>query len=288
MRTTASPTLFASDLAMPEAPRWRHGRLYLSDMQAHQVVVLDGVTGERLSAWSLGQRPGGLGWARDGTMYVVGMDSRELLSRTADGFEHAADLSPFGPFANDMVIDGHDRAYIGMFGLGTGSTAAERVTNATTTPLVMVDLAASAAPAPRVVAENLLLPNGMVVTADETRLIVAESGAKLLTEFTIAADGSLSGRRVWAELTCLPDGICLDQEECVWAASPMQPGVFQRIAEGGEVVDSIESQGAAFACALGGETGRTLFLLEVVRGAPGAAPGQVRAVTVRSAAAGIL
>ena len=56
-------------------------------------------------------------------------------------------------------------------------------------------------------ADDLAFPNGMLVTDDST-LIVAESYAKRLTAFDIAADGSLSHRRVWADLQGgVPDGI---------------------------------------------------------------------------------
>jgi len=56
--------------------------------------------------------------------------------------------------------------------------------------------------------------------AGEKTLIVAESYARRLTAFEIAADGSLSNRRVWADLyDGVPDGICLDAENAVWGVA---------------------------------------------------------------------
>jgi sugar lactone lactonase YvrE len=59
----------------------------------------------------------------------------------------------------------------------------------------------------RQVADYLQFPNGMAVTPDNSTLIVAESYAKQLTAFDIAADGDLSNRRIWAEVDGYPDGI---------------------------------------------------------------------------------
>ena len=106
--------------------------------------------------------------------------------------------------------------------------------------------------AARQVADGIAFPNGMAVTPDNSTLIVAESYGKRLTAFDIAADGSLSNRRVWADLgDGVPDGICLDAEGAVWYADvPNQRCV--RVREGGEVLQTIELDRGCFACMLGG------------------------------------
>jgi sugar lactone lactonase YvrE len=113
-----------------------------------------------------------------------------------------------------------------------------------------------------VVAGDLDFPNGMAITPDGTTLIVAESTGRRLTAFTIAANGSLSDRRVFADgLDGPPDGICLDDDGAVWAAMTLAHQ-FERIVAGGEITDRIDvDDRTAIACALGGEDGRTLFLL---------------------------
>lgn len=114
----------------------------------------------------------------------------------------------------------------------------------------------------REVGGDLSFPNGMAVTPDNARLIVAESYAGRLTAFDIAADGSLSNQRVWADLGdgAAPDGICLDEEGAVWYADvPNQRCV--RVREGGAVVQTIHLDNGCFACALGGVDGRTLFMV---------------------------
>jgi sugar lactone lactonase YvrE len=115
--------------------------------------------------------------------------------------------------------------------------------------------------AARQVADGLAFGNGMVVTPDNATLIVAESYGDKLTAFDIAADGSLSNRRVWATLGGgHPDGICLDAECAVWYGDvPAKRCV--RVREGGEVLQTIGLDRGCFACMLGGADRRTLFLM---------------------------
>jgi sugar lactone lactonase YvrE len=112
----------------------------------------------------------------------------------------------------------------------------------------------------RRVAGGVAFPNGMAVTPDNSTLIVAESYGRRLTAFDIDADGGLGAGRVWANLgEGTPDGICLDAEGAVWYADvPNRRCV--RVREGGEVLDTVEVDRGCFACMLGGDDGRTLFI----------------------------
>ena len=79
----------------------------------------------------------------------------------------------------------------------------------------------------------LPFPNGMAVTPDNTTLIIAESHGKTLTAFDIGRDGSLSNRRVWADLGGgVPDGICIDAHNGVWYADVPNKRCV-RVREGG-------------------------------------------------------
>ena len=109
-------------------------------------------------------------------------------------------------------------------------------------------------------ADGVAFPNGMAVTPDNSTLIVAESYGNKLTAFDIAADGSLSNRRVWADLgDGVPDGICLDAENAVWYADVPNKRCV-RVREGGEVLQTIDLDRGCFACMLGGADRRTLFM----------------------------
>ena len=113
----------------------------------------------------------------------------------------------------------------------------------------------------RRVADGIAFPNGMAITPDNSTLIVAESYARRLTAFDIAADGGLSNRRVWADLDDgVPDGICLDNDNAVWYADvPNRRCV--RVREGGKVLQTIDLDRGCFACMFGGPDRRTLFLI---------------------------
>ncbi len=143
----------------------------------------------------------------------------------------------------------------------------------------------------RVVADELAFPNGTVITPDGGTLIVGETRAARLTAFDIAADGSLSGRRLWAQLdNAVPDGICLDAEGAIWVASPRSAEVL-RVREGGEVTRRIGVSTQAFACMLGREDRRTLFILTAETANPeearGKASRRVEAIEVDVPGAGL-
>ena len=251
-------------LAFPEGPRWRAGKLYFSDMHAHQVLAI-GMSGPCEVICEVPGQPSGLGWLPDGRMLVVSMKDRKLMRRDPDGLKTVADLSKLAPFdCNDMVVDARGRAYVGNFGFDLYANETPRATT-----LVMV----SPDGATRVVAEDLMFPNGMVITPDGKTLIVGETFAARLTAFDIAADGSLANRRVWADLgTSPPDGICLDAENTIWVACPTKSEVI-RVKQGGEVIERIKVETDAFACMLGGAGGRVLFIAT----APNSDPQKCRA-----------
>jgi sugar lactone lactonase YvrE len=277
------PRVLLDDLVFPEGPRWHDGRLWFSDMHAHEVVAVD-ESGARETIAEVERSPSGLGWLPDGRLLVVSMEDRRVL-RLEDGrLVEYADLSALAPFhLNDMVVDARGNAYVGNFGfdLHGGARLAR-------TCLILVTPDGAA----RVVAENLAFPNGAVVTPDGATLIVAESFAKVLTAFDVAPDGRLANRRTWASLAFTPDGIALDADGCVWAAHPVTPGGFARVAPGGGVRERIDlPDRAGFACALGGADRRTLFLLEAFGASPHDAPrrgnGRIRSVRVAVPGVGI-
>jgi sugar lactone lactonase YvrE len=141
-----------------------------------------------------------------------------------------------------------------------------------------------------VAAGDLLFPNGTVITPDGRTLIVGESGAARLTAFSIAADGSLGERRVWAAVdNAVPDGICLDAEGAIWVASPVGNEVL-RVREGGTVVERLTVSTVPFACMLGGPDRRTLFVATAETHQPEDArakrSGRIEIATVAVAGAG--
>jgi sugar lactone lactonase YvrE len=242
---------FLTDLCVGESPRWHDGRLWFSHWRAEaaQIVAVD--PDGKLEVIAPGPKVAGfcLAWLPDGRLLVTG--ERELLRLEPNGsLVTHADLSslPIGP--NEVVVDGRGNAYVNCVGFAFGREAFKPGAIGLVTPDGTV----------RTVAEDIRFPNGMVVTPDGSTLIVAESWTRVLTAFDIQPDGSLSNRRVWANVS--GDGICLDAEGAIWA-QVLDEGkaACVRVREGGEVLDRIDLDRACFASALGGPDGHTLYLM---------------------------
>jgi sugar lactone lactonase YvrE len=248
-----------SGLCFPEAPRWRGGRLFFSDMHAHWVMSVD-EAGESERIVEIEQQPSGIGWRPDGTMLIVSMIDRKVVALKDGELRTVADLSHLATWhCNDMVVDRKGRAYVGNFGFDLHAPGVELTPDVMPTlrkaDLVLIDVNDQA----RVVASELAFPNGTIITPDGGTLIVAETMVGRLTAFDIAADGSLHNRRTWAQLENVsPDGICLDAAGGIWVASPFSNECL-RVEEGGSVTHRITTDQGCFACMLGGADGRTLF-----------------------------
>lgn len=255
--------VIADGIYFGEGPRWRDGRLWFSDFYAHAVKSVS-ETGDIRTEFEIDDQPSGLGWLPDGSMLIVGMTKRQVLRRSSDGVISVhADLSHIATYhCNDMVVDASGRAFVGNFGFNLDEAMATRpvddvIANHATAKLACV----SASGTVRVAADEMHFPNGSVITPDGKTLIVGETVGFCLTAFDIADNGALSNRRVWAPtLPRIPDGICLDADGAVWFANPMGPECV-RIAEGGEVLEVIDTGQTCFACMLGGDDGKTLFML---------------------------
>jgi len=255
-------TTLLEGLRFPEAPRWHQGRLWFSDFFRQEVIAFN-AQGEMEVQFKLADSPSGLGWRPDGTLLVVSMHDQRLLAWRGAGsaLEIVADLSAHagGP-CNDMVVDAHGRAYVGNFGFDLYAREEAR-----STALLRVDPDGSV----HRVASDLWFPNGMVITPDGRTLIVAETFRNRLSAFRIAPDGGLSERRVFAELPGVyPDGICLDAEGAVWLADARGNAVLRVVEGQSEVARLSTGSHQSYACALGGEDGRTLFVCT----APGVGP----------------
>jgi sugar lactone lactonase YvrE len=252
-----------------EAPRWHNGRWWVSDFYRHVVLTVDedGRTEEILEVEG---QPSGLGWMPDGSLLVVSMRDRRILRRAPDGAVKVhADVSEHCVgHLNDMVVDRHGRAYAGHFGFDLMAFA-----DPAPASLLRVDPDGTSS----VAADELLFPNGSVITPDGRTLIVGETAGARYTAFTIAGDGSLTDRRIWAqvapapELTTLeevlaqlefgPDGCALDAEGHIWSADEAGARCV-RLARGGAIADEIVAPDGlnCFACMLGGDDGRTLLI----------------------------
>ncbi len=280
-------TALIDGLSFAEGPRWHEGRLYFSDMYAHRVLAV-GMDGAAETVAHVPGRPSGLGFLPDGRMLIASMTDRKILRREHDGtLAQHADLWALAPWhVNDLLVDEDGRAWVGNFGFDLHGGA-----EACLTGLICVEADGTA----RVAAEGLGFPNGMALTPDGQTLIVAESTMNRLSAFLVK-DGRLGERRTWAafgdpptttnvaealaQVDVVPDGICLDAVGAVWVADAVH-GRLIRVAEGGAILEELRPPGmGVFACMLGGEDGRTLFIC--------AAPTHVESVVMVERRAAIL
>jgi sugar lactone lactonase YvrE len=245
-------TLLAG-LGFGESPRWKHGRLWFCNWGSQDIVAVDlAGKSETMARMPTPSFPFCIDWLPDGRLLIVSGPERLLLRKELDGslVTHADLRSLAEQSCNEIVVDGRGNVYVNGGGLDRPDQKPAGII-----ALITPDGAV------RQVADGLAFPNGMAVTPDNSTLIIAESFAKRLTAFDIAADGSLSNRRVWASLgDGVPDGICLDAENAVWYAdTPNQRCV--RVREGGEVLMTIQVDRGCFACMLGGPKKKTLFIM---------------------------
>jgi sugar lactone lactonase YvrE len=241
-------------LVVGESPRWHAGRLWFSNWGAQEIIAVDVQGRSEVMARVPTTVPFSIDWLPDGRLLIVSGPEAHLLRQEPDGsLVKYADLSGLAKGWNEIVVDGRGNTYVNGsdYTFGPGEPFVPGVI-ALVTPDGSV----------RQVADDIHFPNGMVVTPDNSALIVTESFAARLTAFDIGADGSLSNRRVWAELGQGGDGMCLDAEGAIWtpAFKDGRPGC-NRVREGGEVLERIELDQFCFACMLGGEDGKTLFML---------------------------
>jgi sugar lactone lactonase YvrE len=240
-------------IAFGESPRWHAGRLWFADWGAEQLIAVD-LAGNSEVVTRVQSFPFCIDWLPDGRLLIVHSRNRLLLRQEPDGtLVTHADLSSLSSGSwNEIVVDGRGAAYVNCagFDLMAGEKFAPGLI-----ALIAPDGSA------RQVADGIAFPNGMVVTPDNSTLIVAESYASRLTAFDIAADGSLSNRRVWASVgKDAPDGICMDAEDAVWYATVPNTRCV-RVRQGGEVLQTIDLDRGCFACMLGGADRQTLFLV---------------------------
>lgn len=248
-----SPELLIGGLDFGEGPRWHDGVLWYSDFFQHRVYTVS-TDGKRETVLDLGsEQPSGLGWLPNGDLLVVAMLKRQLVRYDGQKTSVHADLSDIATWhCNDMVVSDSGVAYVGNFGYDYGSDAEPKT----------ADLAAVFPDGRKIVATtNLNFPNGCVITPDDKTLIVGETFSCRYSAFSILPDGKLSEGRLWAEMPGrLPDGCTLDSENGIWFADAFSTQVV-RVVEGGEITDVIDLPQRTFACMLGGNDGKTLFIL---------------------------
>ncbi|RWC65774.1 MAG: SMP-30/gluconolactonase/LRE family protein [Mesorhizobium sp.] len=244
--------LIATGLAFGESPRWHDGRLWVCNWGTGEIIAVDEGGKSEVMLTIPAVLPYSIDWLPDGRLLVIAGREGLLLRQEADGsLVTHADLRSLSKSPwNEIVVDGRGNIYVN--GGGPAPAAGEHFGPGT---IVLITPEGTIGQ----VADSIAFANGMAVTPDNKTLIIAESHASRLTGFDIAADGTLSNRRVWAALDGYPDGICLDAEGAAWYADVPNKHCV-RVREGGDVLQTVTADRGCFACMLGGADRKTLFI----------------------------
>jgi len=281
--TSAKPHTIHDGGRYFEGPRWHDGRLWFVDCMERTLLSL-GTSGEcEQHAKFDDDTPCGLGVLPGGRLIVLTMFRKRLLAYSNGALSPYADLSDIATGTiDDMIVDGLGRAYVGDLGFDLPPKGDHGAVGRII--LVMPDGAR------RVVADGLRFPNGIAVSPDNDRLVVAEMGGACLADYDIAPDGGLKLRGRFGAVKS-PDGICLDADGAVWVAA-FEEDAFIRLDREGRELQRVEVPGRrALACVLGGPKRRTLFCLSAATSyeelRQGKSSSRIDVVDVEIAGAGI-
>jgi len=246
-----------------EGPRWHEGRLWFSDFYRHRVSSIKPDGSDERVEFALETQPSGLGWLPDGDLVVASQLDRALV-RVRDGVASTlCDLSPhFGFWANDLVTSAQGVSYVGNFGFDLDLVIRDEGVEGLSVERALTNVVVVGADGEILqVVPDFVFPNGSVITPDDKTIIIAETLAFRLSAFDIAPDGTLSNRRVWAQLDFVAiDGICLDAEGQIWVANALGTQCL-RVKEGGEITATASASQTTFACMLGGDGRDQLFIM---------------------------
>lgn len=248
--------LIDKDIEWGEGPRWHDGFLYFSDIMGKKIMKTD-LAGHAEKVVDVPGMPSGTGFLPDGRLLVVSGAEGKLYTEENGVLAEYADLyadleGTVG--VNDMVVSKGGNAYVGCYGYDItkykGGPASGWIA------LVAPDRKV------RKAGEEIMCPNGMVITPDGNTLIAADTIAKLLIAWRIGTDGTLSARRVFAQLADGPDGISIDAQGAVWAALPHMKQIV-RVLDSGKITHRVKLLHRPLACMLGGKDRSTLFIVTV-------------------------
>ncbi len=255
MQSTSAKTLIdvQCGLKFAKSPLWIDQKLLFLDVH-DRCIKSAGLDGTLETVRALPYLPGGFGVRADGELIVGDACHRKVYRWASAGPKQVADLAKLAGFClSDGIVDSRGGMYVGDVGFDFLDPLVDPVPNG-----VIVYIGADGKSS--VVARDLFLPSGMVITDDNETLILAETLGHRLTAFKIEDDGSLKNNRVWAQFEddVKPEGICLDLEGAIWVAGAEARAL--RVRQGGEIDQQVTTERPVFATAFGGPKRRHLFL----------------------------
>lgn len=261
-------TQLANGLLFSESPRYLSGLVYISDMAGRVIYTINPSSGEKTVLREVENQPNGMCFAPDGSLIWSSMFDAKLYRRDASGEDtlYAVMSGVMTGYCGDMAIDSAGRVYL-------DDTGARVLHGEQPLPgrLLIIETDGSV----KVAEENILFPNALFIGIDGKALYCAETFGYGLLKWDIGAGGKISNRqKVWSPATISPtgevgntahgligiDGGCMDGEGGMWL-SLLGLEKFIRLDQEGNITHEIHVKGHATACILGGDDGRTLFLV---------------------------
>jgi sugar lactone lactonase YvrE len=219
-----------------EGPRWHRDRLWFVDCMNRTLLSIAPSGKCEQHAKFEDDTPCGLGVLPDGKLIVLTVFRKRLMIYADGELSLYADLSAIARGTiDDMIVDGSGRAYVGDLGFDLPPPPDRGAVGR----IILVTPEGET----RVVADGLRFPNGIAVSADDRRLVVAEMDGECLADYDIEADGGLNFRSRFGTMKS-PDGICLDRDEAVWVAS-FDEAAFIRVSRDGRELQRIKCPAVA-------------------------------------------
>jgi gluconolactonase len=177
---------------------------------------------------------------------IVKLDfSSAMLTTVVDNYNGKTFNSP-----NDIVVRSDGTIYFTDpdFQLGSRTSATGKKGIYRVSPAAQVSL----------VDDTFAEPNGVTLSPDESVLYVADYNGNVVRTFSVAADGSTSGRKDFVTVTT-PDGFAVDCAGNLYVASGT-PGVIQVYSPSGTKLGSVTVVASLSNMAFGGSDGKTLYI----------------------------
>lgn len=261
-------TPITDGLLFGESPRYKDGFIYISDMIGCTIYKIDPSSGEKKKLCHAENQPNGMCFAPDGSLIWSSMFDAKLYRRDSTGETTLyADISNIMTgYCGDMAIDANGRVYL-------DDTGARVLHGEQPRPgrLLVIETDGSV----RVADDNIIFPNALFISNDGESIYCAETFGYGLLKWDVGPDGNLSNRqKVWSPAVLSPngqtgitpdgmfgiDGGCMDEEGGMWL-SLLGLEKFVRLDQQGTITHEIKVQGHATACTLGGDDGKTLYLV---------------------------
>jgi gluconolactonase len=209
-------TVINDKARFPEGPLWLDGKLWYVEYGGHTIMTWDGKANAEF--WKQdGCGPSAVVRAGDGSFLVTCYDSGTIARVSADGktlgsIDKDSDGQALvGP--NDFTADGKGGVYFSASGPWESFPIVGKVYHLAADGTV------------RAVADDLHYANGLAMSPDGRTLYVCESEAYRIVQFAVAADGTLSDRRLFVRLATLAgdpaadlycDGLEIDRAGNLW------------------------------------------------------------------------